>query len=165
MLLTGGTPQPEFQALNIGLVVKNHGDGTNTVGINTAFPDASYELEVNGDTNMAGDLYIQDVNLLSDQRLKENIKDLEPQLENIKKLQPRKYDWKERDNSNDVGFIAQEVKEVIPKLVTEGKNKDKTLSVNYIKMVPLLVKGMQEQQELIEKLSARVDELEKKLNK
>ena len=164
MLLTGGTPQPEFQALNIGLVVKNHGDGTNTVGINTAFPDASYELEVNGDTNMAGDLYIQDVNLLSDQRLKENIKDLEPQLENIKKLQPRKYDWKERDNSNDVGFIAQEVKEVIPKLVTEGKNKDKTLSVNYIKMVPLLVKGMQEQQELIEKLSIKIDELEKKLN-
>ena len=37
--------------------------------------------------------------------------------------------------------------------------------MNYVKLTPILVKGMQEQQTLIEKLSARIDELEKKLNK
>ena len=139
-------------------------NGTIGMGYGYNDPDSTYKLDINGDTNIAGDLYINDVNLFSDQRLKENIEDLEPQLEIIKKLQPRKYDWKEKDKS-DVGFIAQEIKEVIPKLVVEGKDKDKTLSVNYTKMIPLLVKSIQEQQELIEKLSNKVNELEIKLNK
>ena len=52
---------------------------------------------------------------------------------------------------NHYGLIAQELKEVYPDLVDEGA--DGFLSVNYIEIIPLLIKAVQE-------LTAKVDELE-----
>jgi len=50
---------------------------------------------------------------------------------------------------HEFGFIAQEVQKVLPQLVTEGKDKDKLLSMDYISIIPLLTKAMQEQDALI----------------
>ena len=97
----------------------------------------------------------------SDRKLKQNIVDLDSQLDNIKSLQPREFEWK----SNKVkgkGLIAQELQEVYPSLV--NKHND-NLYVNYTGMIPMLIKGMQEQQEMIEKLTAKINELEKKIDK
>jgi hypothetical protein len=101
------------------------------------------------------------VQVTSDRKLKKNIKYLNSQLDKIKTLKPREFEWKS-SSKEDIGFIAQEIQEVYPSLV---KEKDDTLFVNYSGLVPMLTKGIQEQQELIEKLSLRIDELEKKLNK
>ena len=68
--------------------------------------------------------------------------------------------------SDQVGFVAQDVAQVFPNLVTEvtvpgerGKPDEKFLSVDYIKVVPLLVKALQEQQAQIDALKAQVSAL------
>ena len=60
----------------------------------------------------------------------------------------------------DMGFIAQEVQEILPDLVHERSNGH--LAVRYEKLVPLLVEGIKEQQKQIESLTKRLDKLEGK---
>ena len=62
----------------------------------------------------------------SDSRLKDNITDLQYGLNEILKLRPVSYNWK-NDNINQgkqFGFIAQEVQEVMPELVKEFETED-----------------------------------------
>ena len=57
----------------------------------------------------------------SDRRLKTNIENMDSQLDNIMNLTPRKYNWIE-DNKEGYGFIAQEVKEILPMAVSIERN-------------------------------------------
>ena len=55
----------------------------------------------------------------------------------------------ETDNTRHFGLLAQELGEIYPNLVVEGQ--DKTLSVNYLELIPILIRGIQElKQELDE---------------
>ena len=136
------------------------------VGINKTNPQ--HTLDVSGDINTSGTVYANGSSLSSDVRLKENIKDLEPQINNIKNLKPRRFDWKhEKPNQfNDIGFIAQELQEVIPELITDGpinpENGDRFLYVAYNKLTPILVKAVQEHQSILEDLEQRLNALENK---
>ena len=122
----------------------------------------------------AGQIYAVATSIasISDIRFKENIRDIETGLEEILKLKPRLFDWKENKGKNEkdsVGFIAQEVEKVLPKLVQEnwsdnGINEDgsaiegeKYKTVSQADMIPTLVKAIQE-------LTAKVEILEKNCN-
>ena len=99
---------------------------------------------------------------LSDERLKENIVDLETGLTEVMGLKPRRFDWKEGEGSNTknvAGFIAQEVETVLPDLIGDFMHDelDDAKSVRMGDMLPTLVKAIQEQQTLIESLTARLD--------
>jgi hypothetical protein len=102
--------------------------------------------------------------------LKSNIEALPSSLNMIKKLNPVSY--KKKDNiastqytHEEMGFIAQEIQKVMPMLVIEGSDKDKTLSVNYISLIPLLTKAIQEQQTQIEEKAKLTDELKKQFDR
>jgi len=102
---------------------------------------------------------------ISDESLKENIRDLETGLAQVMALKPRRFDWKEETQigeKNVAGFIAQEVEPVLPELVYDYKyNADETKKA--LKMgdiLPTLVKAIQEQQALITSLTARIAALE-----
>ena len=102
---------------------------------------------------------------LSDERLKENIVDIDTGLAEIMALKPRKFDWKEGEGSNEknvAGFVAQEVETVLPNLIGSFKHDDlpDAKSLKMGDMVPTLVKAIQEQQTLIESLTARITALE-----
>jgi hypothetical protein len=102
-------------------------------------------------------------NTSSDRSLKENIVDASSQLDIIKAIQVREFDWK-KDSHHDLGVIAQELYEVIPNVVTEGVESDDNgwsmpWSVDYGRLTPYLVKAIQEQQEQIEQLKAEVQTL------
>lgn len=78
------------------------------------------------------------------------------------KLRPISYKRVGTDTDRlEVGFIAQEVRDVIPEIVHEQQDDQKTLTMSYDKMVAPLVRAIQEQQEMINKLINRVEELEK----
>ena len=78
------------------------------------------------------------------------------------KLRPISYKRVGTDTDRlEVGFIAQEVRDVIPEIVHEQQDDQKTLTMSYDKMVAPLVKAIQEQQDMINKLMSRVEELEK----
>jgi len=96
----------------------------------------------------------------SDSRLKENITDLPNQLANITALRPVEFDYIESEGGgHQLGFIAQEVEEIYPDLVGERQDGMKTLS-GMGKMEARLIKAIQEQQVIIEALTARIAALE-----
>ena len=125
----------------------------------------------------AGQIYAVATSIasISDIRFKENIRDIETGLEEILKLKPRLFDWKENKGKNQkdsVGFIAQEVEKVLPKLVQEnwsdnGINEDgsaiegeKYKTVSQADMIPTLVKAIQELKADNDSLKARIETLE-----
>ena len=109
---------------------------------------------------------------LSDERAKENIRDLEIGLNEIKQLKPRRFDWKEGKGSqtkNTMGFIAQEVEKVngFETLIAEWDDSDienaKALKMG--DMLPVLTKAIQEQQAIIEDLQTQINEVKNGNNK
>lgn len=90
----------------------------------------------------------------SDSRLKKNIEDLPNQLDKINALRPVEFDYI-KSGEHQIGFIAQEVREVYPDLVAEGEDEMLTV-IGLGKTEARLIKAIQEQQELIKQLQADV---------
>jgi hypothetical protein len=106
----------------------------------------------------------------SDIKLKENIVDATPKLEDLCKVKVRQYNLKSDPSHKQIGVIAQELEEVFAGIVEETIDQDgegnylntKTKSVKYSVFVPMLIKAMQEQQALITTLTDRITALEAK---
>jgi hypothetical protein len=96
----------------------------------------------------------------SDERLKENITDLPPQLNNIMSLRPTEFDYKD-GSGHQIGFIAQEMQQVYPDVVGAGMD-DMMFITGWDKTSARLVKAIQEQQTIINDLKARITILEGK---
>lgn len=111
----------------------------------------------------------------SDERLKENIEPLEKSLNKIKLLKGVSYNMKQefynvedpelleklmKKNQKDMGFLAQEVEKVFPEAVSYDEEFD-IYSVNYVKLIPVLVEALKEQQVQIESLQKDVELLSK----
>jgi hypothetical protein len=119
--------------------------------------------------NEGGTVATGDFNDTSDRGLKENIADIADGISIVKQLKPRTFKWKGEkvDRGNSAGFIAQEVKEVLPNLI-DGEEYDESkpleertkLSVRTHGIVSYLTKALQESITKIESLEARVTTLE-----
>jgi hypothetical protein len=86
------------------------------------------------------------VNVASDERLKENIEPIKGALEKVLGLQGVTYNWRNRKAGGDalrIGFIAQQVKEVVPELVHDVDG-DGFLGVYYNNAVPLIIEALKE---------------------
>ena len=94
----------------------------------------------------------------SDRNYKRDIVDLESGIEIIKKLKPKSYYLKEsKENKKHLGFIAQEVNEILPSIVYEPKNEKEHYALSYIELIPVLTKAMQEQQRIIDSLKEKLN--------
>ena len=119
-----------------------------------------------GDGHFDGNLYAYSTTTSSDRKLKKNIQPLEGALEKVQNLRGVSFEWK-KDDKKSIGFIAQEVQEVVPDLVKlnrkehDGVLVSEHLGVDYGNITALLVEAMKEQQETINKLEARILALEK----
>ena len=115
-------------------------------------------VQYNGQVNATS----TSINAISDVSLKENVRDLDKGLETILALQPRRFDWKNGDGNDIMGFVAQEVETVLPELVHDYKYSDEEtkLGLKMGDMIPSLVKAIQEQQATITALTARIEQLE-----
>jgi hypothetical protein len=175
-------------------------DGTSWI------PDSilSNDLQINGDLLPADNTYnlggatnrwvevfaFNGVINTSDMREKEDITELNYGLDEIMKLRPVSYSWIKRPElGTKIGLIAQEVQPVINEVVKtkqlvrneitgelESVEMDR-FGINYTDLIPVIIKGMQEQQEIVEKqnklievqqsaidvLEARIQQLEEKL--
>ena len=111
-----------------------------SIGINCNFPQ--YILDVNGTINASADVIAY-----SDRRIKENIIPITQALQKIQQLQGVYYTRKDQeDKSRKIGFIAQEVEEVVPEVVMTDSSEDKKKSIAYQNLTALLAQGMKEQQ-------------------
>lgn len=102
----------------------------------------------------------------SDIRFKKNIKNLNYGVADIMKIRPVTYDLK--DNKNEhlmIGFIAQEMEKIIPEIVSTNKDSVGYKSIDYVKLVPVLTKGMQQQQMVIESQGGELKALRAQIEK
>jgi len=94
----------------------------------------------------------------SDVRLKKDIKDAPSAVEKIKAARVVSHEWKAEDTAPvEFGFVAQELIKVVPQAVIEGKDKEDggieiPWGIDYSKLVPLLVKTIQELEARLAKL-------------
>jgi hypothetical protein len=108
----------------------------------------------------------------SDARFKVNVETLPNSLEKLLQLEPVEFDWKEitpeydffveKGITHSIGFIAQQVKAVVPEIVHLRGNGYYT--VDYPRINALLVEGIKEQQVFIEELEKDIIVLEKYFN-
>ena len=104
---------------------------------------------------------------ISDIKLKENIVDATPKLDKLNQVRVVNYNLIGSQHKQ-LGVVAQELEQIFPGMVEESTDEDKdgnrldstTKSVKYSVFVPMLIKAIQEQQAIIESLTARVVALE-----
>ena len=92
-------------------------------------------------------------------------KDIEPiryGLKEVMDLQPVNFNWIDEDrfgNVNENGFIAEDVMNVLPNVANADGNG---VFMDYTKLIAVLTKAIQEQQQQIEQLKQRITQLENK---
>lgn len=114
------------------------------------------ETTVSGNLTVTGTLFCNTVfPILSDYRIKENITLLDNSY-SVDDLKPVKY-FNTKTNHDEIGFIAHEVQEVFPFLVNGEKDGEKNQTLNYIGLIGVLVKEIQD-------LKKEVKDLKEKMN-
>jgi hypothetical protein len=136
----------------------------NEVRVAGSTDQGAYNLQVNGTGVWGAGAYVNG----SDERLKKDIATIDAALDVVTSLRPVTFRYKEaysKDQSIQPGFIAQELqaamagKSYLGGIVQEGPQH---LNVAYQSLIPLLTKAIQEQQALIQTLTARIAALEAK---
>lgn len=148
-------------------------NGSKNVGIGTTSPNAKLSVEGNitpGTDNTSNlgssafrwkELFCANSTInTSDINAKTNIQDLKYGINDVMKLRPVTYNWKENDNGTRIGFIAQELEQVIGEVVVNEEGK---YGVRYTEIIPVLVSGIKQQQEIITTQNQRIDQLEKEM--
>ena len=136
-------------------------DGNVGIGTGTTYP--SYKLQVNG--SVAGVGPYTDT---SDARYKTNVATIQDALELVERLRGVRYDWRRTEfpslnfaSGRQLGFIAQEVKAVLPEAVSV--DKDGIHSVAYSRVIPVLVEAVKEQQQQLRARDEQLGALQREL--
>jgi hypothetical protein len=93
-------------------------------------------------------------NTTSDSRLKSNIEDATSASDKIDAIQVRQFDWNVDNSHQDYGLIAQELQTVEPLAVSGDADSEEMMTVDYSKLVPMLIKEIQELRSRVATLEA-----------
>lgn len=136
------------------------------VGIGLTSPTFKLQLPQNSSTGVARAF---SWTTYSDQRIKSDVSNLHYGLSEILMLKPVIYKQHSSEFKNNqleisddfvltMGFLAQDVHKIIPEAVNEPDNDMEELwGMDYEKLIPVLVNGMQEQQNEIEHLKKEIE--------
>lgn len=132
---------------------------------NNGVLDSNHRLWINSGT---GHIFALGFDNWSDARLKNIKDDYTGGLDVIEQLQPKNFTWKAdaskgTEAPNQVGFIAQEVQNVLPDAVATGSDPDGTLGINQMVFTSTLVNAIKELKAENDDLKARLDDLTKRL--
>ena len=128
------------------------------VGVGTTSP--SYKLHVDGDVGATA------FTNTSDERLKDKIKDVDLSIKDIANAPVFQYKWNQEnmDKELHVGSSAQYWKKVLPEVVNEANDKQKTLSMQYgvagLVSSVVIAKEVEHLVDKIKKLEERIEQLE-----
>jgi hypothetical protein len=93
-----------------------------------------------------------EITVTSSEKNKEHIKDIEMDVDDILKLNPKQYNYKE-DSKLHYGLIAEDVEKIFPNLVSDHNNSGKSL--NYLEILPLLLNKIKDLQNQIDELKRK----------
>ena len=140
---TIGTYRPNYDTWGTMLIAVSNDDGGNSPGIRLELEASNNRAVVQGSFLASGE-----ITAYSDIRLKSSIKP----LRNRGFITPVSYI---KDGKESIGFIAQDMIELYPELVSKGSSKEHYLSVNYAQYTAVL------QAQIIE-LHKEIDDLKRK---
>jgi hypothetical protein len=104
--------------------------------------DITGDISGNSNLSVRGSVGASSYNATSDYRIKDNVRNLDEQ-DTISNLRPVKY-FNKQTNKNDFGLIAHELQSEYPDLVSGEKDGQELQSVNYIGLISVLIKEVQE---------------------
>ena len=136
---------------------------SNLLMLNAGGSNAQFIVECNG-SNRGSVTTSTSFVTSSDERIKKDIVDMDKGLAEILQLKPKKFKYN-IGTVDQYGFIAQEVEEIMPDLITESVSTEDGVeitdfkSLSYNGIFSILVKAVQEQQGQIETLKQEVEEL------
>jgi len=138
---------------------------------------------------ISGDIFTTGSYLGSDENLKQNVRDFSSTMNIISQLHPKHYQYRQDGNyklmnlpaGNHYGLIAQDVEKVLPDLVKNTKfYPDKAVpsesenlknapvinfkALNYTELIPVMIKGMQEQQSMIQQQQQQIQQQQQQIN-
>lgn len=159
------TNYPESPSYSLRMKVGNGWPGVEMGGTSDAIafwvPEFSYNK-----------LYAEEYYRVSDSLMKSDIHDIESGLNKIMKLKTYIYSLNGKtvdeegnivpDNRREYGFLSQEVEELLTDVKITSDARGVKL-MDYDQIIPLLVKGVQEQQGIISSLEQRIALLEKRI--
>ncbi len=122
----------------------------------TVRQDGFYGINLPNHSDKLGSIRANAFPTYSSARWKYNVEAINEPLTRINQLRGVFFDWKETGKS-DMGFIAEEVGEVLPRIVRYEDDGVNAESLDYGKIIPLCV-------EAIKSLAAKNEALEKELN-
>ena len=163
---TGSNGFAVAQAGNGGqyVTVQNTTDSNIYISKHSSYSDARcIQFSIGGTTKgsvtvaSSGTTY----NTTSDLRLKTDIKPIENATIKLLEMNPVEHKWKANPQDDAVhGFIAQEMKEIVPEAVYGEPNGDEMMSMDYGRITPVVVAALQDALKEINELKARISELE-----
>lgn len=120
--------------------------------------------------DIVGASTFMNANLLrSDSRLKNNIKSIDNSIfSNFMKIRPVTYFMKEQTKEMEglqYGFIAQEIRDLFPSMVTKSDDPNGIIGMNYQALISPTIYVVQQQQAKIDELQKQVDSQNEKLSK
>ncbi len=152
---------------NTKLQIGISNDGNDDIEL---YQQGSWRLKIeSGKIYFNGNVYGPAFYYSSDRRLKKEIGPLSYGISAIEQLEPVRYKWKS-NNKTDIGLIAQDVKKIIPEIVT--KDDEGYYRIDYSKLTVVLINAVKElnekldvQNKKVEQLEQENQELKDKLNK
>jgi hypothetical protein len=140
-----------------GMVIKENG----FIGMGNNAPTVRLQV--------TGDIIANSIAGSSDVRFKTNIAPIASPLQKVLALRGVNFNWNTSEfpqkmfsEKRTLGFIAQEVEKVLPEIVQTENTAEGYKSVQYDKVVALLVEAMKEQQKQINQLQKQVKKLRQK---
>jgi hypothetical protein len=151
-----GTPYEPKEKDNTFFKIFNN----DTIGVGIGDADAIYKLDVNGIVNANNYFTIDDATN------KKAITTINNSLDKINSLRPISYLRKEQEDGDqkNYGFVAQELMNIIPEIVNYPTNSTPKYSIEYMSIVPILVKSIQELTHRINQQQAEIGTLNRDLN-
>jgi hypothetical protein len=166
-----------------GVIGRANGWGIYGIGLNGSVGVYGNSPEGGYAGFFEGDVYTASAYTASDQNLKRDITEFGEALSVIDKLKPKYYSFRNDGKyaklnlpkGKHYGLIAQELEAVLPDMVKTTQHKlykdkpeDKSeeiaiKAVNYTELIPILVKAVQEQQQLIDTKQEQIDELKNEI--
>ena len=128
--------------------------GNNCLGLNESTTSSSYGAYLTGSFYATGN-----ITAYSDRRVKENIVQIDNALEKVNKLEGVYYNRiDDESKTKEIGFIAQDVNEVAPELVTYAEDVDQ-YGVKYGNTTALLVEAVKELTQQVKDLKQEIKEI------
>ena len=126
--------------------------GNGYIGINNLYPLNA--LDVIGNGVFSGSVTASSFNTTSDYRIKDNIQILN-EYHNVDNLRPITY-YNKKTGKQDIGLLAHEVQEYLPCLVIGEKDDEQLQNINYLGLIPILIKEIQELKKEIKILKTKI---------